>query len=575
MHTLTRPRNAESSLKPPKKRRFSPLMLIGIGVTLLIALSGGAVMLYQSGVFTKAAGANPDCTLIVPAQPLSAQGLATPYQLTATDPAKGACNEANADQAAFAQGAIFDPATGQISLYNPLVIDKGTKAAVDPVVPKLPQNAVVALWFGYNGDNLTLKSNQGSLRDGRCVNGVNGSIFGQYSYCNAPAFFAAANQAIRAGKLKPPALGTGKDGMACPTVRDFSVVDQDQSDNVTTTYLVTNNGSTAQMTAANAAKLQDAQAQTNGSDNRLLDIAIDGALGCTPWTAPDLADPGHNLPSLPLNELQAAAFQGKPVAVTPTGDPMVLVNDKPNIFKLNAYRAGVNQAPVNNFNQASTRTYCQNMVDIAPKRLQLDQQFFQGQPSPDPATGKDLFTFLAARFNASLENLKCQQKSPMTVKTDANGVAVDVTFNLPGNGGGNDKPVSCVVNGTQVANCNGTTTINGQQCTLAFDKNANQVNITCQNGGNQGGNPPQNGTPPADQGGTPTQNGSPPANQNGTQPQSGYQSGSTPIDQNQSANQQTANQQTGQQNSMAAMNMAQGNSLQMTQLLLQVYLPAQ
>jgi hypothetical protein len=60
---------------------------------------------------------------------------------------------------------------------------------------------------------------------------------GQFAHCNAPPFFATANQLIQAGKLNPPALGTANDGMTCPTVRDFSVVDQDQSDNVTTTYL--------------------------------------------------------------------------------------------------------------------------------------------------------------------------------------------------------------------------------------------------------------------------------------------------------------------------------------------------
>ena len=62
-----------------------------------------------------AAAPNANCTIIVPANPLSAQGLATPYQLTATDPAAGPCNEANCAQTAFVQGAIVNPATGTIS----------------------------------------------------------------------------------------------------------------------------------------------------------------------------------------------------------------------------------------------------------------------------------------------------------------------------------------------------------------------------------------------------------------------------------------------------------------------------
>src|SRR5207244_7947417 len=97
-------------------------------------------------------------------------------------------------------------------------------------------------------------------------------------------FFQAANQAIRAGKLVPPPLGQGQDGLPCPTTRDFSIVDQDQSDNVTTTYLVTASGQIAQDTKANATAL-GGQVQKNGSDERLITL-VDKALSCTPWMAP-------------------------------------------------------------------------------------------------------------------------------------------------------------------------------------------------------------------------------------------------------------------------------------------------
>lgn len=98
---------------------------------------------------------NVNCTLIVPADPLTAQGLATPYQLTATNPADGPCNESNPNQTAFVQGAVIDKSTGQISVYNPVVVDQGTQAAVTPTVPTLPANSVVALWFGFNGATLS------------------------------------------------------------------------------------------------------------------------------------------------------------------------------------------------------------------------------------------------------------------------------------------------------------------------------------------------------------------------------------------------------------------------------------
>ena len=72
---------------------------------------------------------NSNCTIIVPDDPLSAAGLATPYQLTATTPADGECHETNPNSSAFVQAAIIDLATGQISIYNPLVIDQNTTPA--------------------------------------------------------------------------------------------------------------------------------------------------------------------------------------------------------------------------------------------------------------------------------------------------------------------------------------------------------------------------------------------------------------------------------------------------------------
>ncbi|HET9922288.1 MAG TPA: hypothetical protein VFQ30_20825 [Ktedonobacteraceae bacterium] len=480
------------------RRRLSPLMLVGVSVPVVLMILAAIVIVVPRLASHAAAAVNGDCSLIVPPNPLSAPGLATPYQLVATNPNNGPCNEGNAGQAAFVQGAVIDPATGQISVYNPLVIDQGTQPAVAPVAPKLPAGGVVALWFGFNGNNLTLQNANGSLRQGRCVNGADGTIFGQFAYCNAPAFFRVANQAIQQGKLAVPALGTANDGKPCPTVRDFSVVDMDQSDNVTTPYLVTGNGQTAQMTKANVAALQNTQTQTNASDNRLLDVALDGALGCTPWMAPDLADPGQMVPSLPLNELQAAAHQAAPIALVPLGDPMVLNNNRPDLNKVNAYRRGVDQPFAVNQAAASTTTYCNNLITIAPPRLQLDAQFTKAAASPDAAAANSLFTFLAQRYATSFgaNGLNCagllNKPDPVTVTTDANGVAVDATIGM-GNGNGNGNggngqgaAPSCTVNGTVIANCAGTTTINGQSCTFAFANNT--VNVTCAAAQPQGGN---------------------------------------------------------------------------------------
>jgi hypothetical protein len=381
---------------------------------------------------------NPNCTIIIPDAPLTAAGLATPYQLKATDPSTGVpCEETNSNSSAFVQAAILDPANGQISIYNPLVVsqDDPTPAAAT-VVPTLPRHAIVALWFGFNGDNLTQEGvHPGILRANNCVNGTPNSIFGQYSYCNAPAFFQAANRAIRFGRLRVPRLGFARDGLRCPTVRDFYVVDQDQSDNLPVTYLISA-GQLAQNTQNNKSTLPTPTVLGNPSDNGLLDRFLDPAIGCTPWKAPDLADPGQKVPALALNELQARAEQRFPVGRIPVGDPMVLNADgSQNIAKLNAYRRGVDQFVVRGAWQASTARYCRNMLRIAPPRLFLDKALLLAGPSPVADNADSLFTFLAQRFVASYNILGCADlvpiSDPISVTTDVNGVAISAVINLP------------------------------------------------------------------------------------------------------------------------------------------------
>jgi hypothetical protein len=278
-----------------------------------------------------------------------------------------------------------------------------------------------------------------TLWEGQCVDGLGSSAFGQVSYCHAPVFFAAANRQVQMKKLTPPALGTGKDGMACPTVRDFSVVDQDQSDNVTTSYRITQDGKLTQDTAATASQFPDSRVLANGSDNRLVAIAMDSALGCTPWKAPNLADPGQMVTAEPLNELQAAMYQAAPVALVPSSDPMTLVNGKPNLLKQNLYRIGVDQPWVRSTAEATAqnRAYCQHLMTDAPKRIQQDQAWTESAASLDSGVANSLYTFLAARLSVTIgpDELNCtgllQQSSPIQLVQNSDGVVVDVTYTTP------------------------------------------------------------------------------------------------------------------------------------------------
>jgi hypothetical protein len=497
-----------------RKRRFSPLMLIGFGVTLVVALIGAGVFVVLPLINSHAAAAaNPNCTILIPNNPLSAQGLATPYQLAATNAANGPCNEANPNQSAFVQADILNPATGQMSAYEPLVIDQGTQPAIAPVVPTLPAGAVVGIWFGFNGTILAQQQNAqtGGHRGrgnrfngqmftrggshGNCVNGTPGSPFGQFSYCNAVNFFQAANTAIQAGKLTVPALGMANDGKPCMTTRSFGMVDMDQSDNVQTKYL-TINGQTAQFSAANQAQLQNATVIANPSDNALLTQFLDPALGCTPWTVPDLANNNTPTATYGTDELMAAADQQAPIALVPAGDEMVLVNNNASLRKVNLYRAGADQTPAQSLNGASTTTYCQNLVTVALPRLQLDMATFQNQASPDGgAATNSLFTFLANRLNATLGagGLNCvgllNIQNPVTLTTNGNGIvtaATILTTPLPANGNGNGNGNGGTMT-TSMATGTITTTLdtNAGNAQVAFNLNitnfANQqffVNIT-------------------------------------------------------------------------------------------------
>jgi len=415
----------------------------------------------------QAAADNTDCDIIVPADPLSAQGLATPYQLTGpngTSPADSGCNMANAAAlGAFVQATILNPRTGALSVYNPLVITQGTTPAVAPVVPKLPRNAVVTIDFGFNGANLIqVGATPNALAQGLCVNGL-GSPFGQQSFCNGTAFFRAAYRLMAFGRLRVPSQGTSAKivptggrlgtGRACPNVRNFDMVDQDQSDNVTSVYLLNPaTGQTAQDTAANEANMAGNQALSNGSDNALVDKFMDPVLGCTPFMAPDLANNNTPTTSQALDELLAAAPRNAPriPALVPENDPMVLdANGNLDPAKTNLYRAEVGQPAISRANDRfdSPANYCQNMINIQGPFLMANQAVFAGGPSPVPDVGNNLFTFLANRLLQSFDNLACKNfglTNPVQVVADGNGAATSATINTTpqqatgaaGNGGG-------------------------------------------------------------------------------------------------------------------------------------------
>ncbi len=231
-----------------------------------------------------------------------------------------------------------------------------------------------------------------------------------------------------------PAVGTSDDGQPCLTVRDFAVIDQDQSDNVITSYLMTASGEIAQDTAANTTALTGATTLVNGSDDKLLAAFLDPANGCTPFTAPDMTDPAGSSGSQALNELSARINQKTTIAVVPPNDEMTLVNGAYSIAKTNVYRSLVDQ-PLLAANTNATQVavaYCQNMTNIAPARNQLDMARELNFGTPVAAIGSNLATFMGNRLAMSFANLGCNNfglTDPAAVTVDGNQVATAVAYN--------------------------------------------------------------------------------------------------------------------------------------------------
>ena len=396
----------------------------GLAGSNAVDAAGGAFSFAQ----TQAEAADStNCTVTVPARPLTAKGLATPWELG------DGCTWANgATEGVFIDATILAP-NGQIQVYNPLVINQGTTPAVAPVAPTIAAGSQVILSLGFNGNALALVG--AGAQQGNCIDAFGNSLINQTPQCNAANFYRLANAEIARGTLTVPPAGTGQDGQACQTTRDFALIDQDQSDNAVASYLFDPaTGQSAQATAANAGAMANATVEQNGSDNGLLDKFVDPALGCTPFTAPNPTNPNGASGSQALDELSARANQKGTIALLPVSNPQLLVGGNFSIGKTNAYRIETDQPRLaaNTNTSRNAARYCQNMVNIQAPRLKLDAPMETGTASPVPALGNNLATFLAARLSGSFGNLNCQNfglTDPVTLTTDANGVATAATFN--------------------------------------------------------------------------------------------------------------------------------------------------
>jgi hypothetical protein len=395
---------------------------------------------------------NTTCDIIVPANPLSAQGLATPYQLTGRNgmtPAQSGCEMSNgAKLGAFVQATILDPATGALSVFEPLVITQGTRPDAPGMKlnpPVIPADAVVTIDFGFNGTDLVqVGATPTTLADAHCVSGQAGSAFGQTSFCNGVNFFNAVRQAERKGLLKVPSPGTsnaivpsGGDlgtGRSCPVIRNFEVAGLDPGESVTTTYLLNPlTGQTAQDNPTYQGYVAGATLLHHNSANAVLDQYVDPILGCTPFEAPDLSNANVPTFSEALDEIAAGAYQPKTAALVPENDTVVMDGGEYDPAKTDLYREQLGQALIGSQSDKASdpAMYCQNLVGIQTPFLAANEKLLASGQSPVTATADNLLTFLANDLSASFTSLGCQQfhlTNPVTLKRNSADVAIAATF---------------------------------------------------------------------------------------------------------------------------------------------------
>ena len=376
-----------------------------------------------------------DCYLSVPFDPLNT-GLFSPWFVSTNPISQLNCSQLIEGSEVFVEATIFDIDNNNFFVYYPLVIDIDTIPAIQPEVFPLPTNNVIVIHVGINGDTVTLlptiKYNISSIDTGNCINGLpNGSVFGQFAYCNGLNFFQTVNKNINMGLLSIPPILNSTFGDVCPTTRSFPIVDQDQSDNVLSQYIITQDLKVAQDSPLNRNILQVLKIISNGSDNRLLNIFINPAIGCQSFTASNLVNKNIKQSSVALNEIQANLTPiTETTALVPPFSPFVIDdNNTQSVLKTNLYRDGVNQPNIIVIDNNDNINYCNQMGNLTPVFFIIHKDELLNMTSPDIDVGNNLMNFMASRFEKSWEILDCENligiPSPITAIIDPNtGIAI-------------------------------------------------------------------------------------------------------------------------------------------------------
>jgi hypothetical protein len=378
-----------------------------------------------------------DCILEVPNDPLN-NGLFQPWFVSTNPISKYPCSQILDGSEVFVEATIFDIDNNNLYVYNPLVVDNNTLPAVQPYLAPLPLNNIVVIHFGTNGRSIKLipsRNNTKSLILGNCINGLsNGTLFGHFAYCNAENFFKQINNNINLGLLIIPTLGKTFQGDICPTIRSFSVVDQDQSDNVITEYIITTDLRVAQNFQININKLNIMKIITNNNDNSLLTKFILPSIGCAPFMVSNLFDKNLLQSSLALNEIQANLYINESNnALIVSTNPMVIDFNLKSLEKINLYRIGVNQPIINILDINDGQIYCQKITNISYTFFKV-HQYELSKFHSHLSIANNLLNSLLFRLIITLSYLNCETLTgnilDLNITTDPNtGIIISTNLN--------------------------------------------------------------------------------------------------------------------------------------------------
>jgi hypothetical protein len=316
------------------------------------------------------------------------------------------CNEANSVNSRFVHAVVVNNVTGDMFVYNPLVITQGSPLAATPTPVNFTSgDSVVGIWMTSNSPNLLFYNSSGVM-NGRCVSGTSGSPFGSFAFCNVDRFWMTVNTLVQQGKITLPPLEFAVDGLPCPTLYDFLIAGPGVD--IPTTYLVTNLNAVIQKTQNNMKMFNIKQEISNGWGNLRLLSFLNPAIRCTNLLVPDASDPGILTTALPLNILQALILQRPPMALIPSNDPNVITNNLTDLVKLNLYRIALDQ-PVSTVigGDNDPATYCRNFAQVATARLKSLSPQLKAYLSPDPGE-PNLFSFMINRESKIYADYNCQ-----------------------------------------------------------------------------------------------------------------------------------------------------------------------